>query len=108
MFAPFLSGMGAIQADGSQYSMQKVKTESQGMGLLSLDLPRLSLLPAGAYIMEVTSTFRDHSSHGTASKGKMEISRRSGQSTDGRQGGKRTVSQWLTCQCSGDIHVEGT
>ena len=51
MFTPFLSGIGAIQADGSGYSMQKVETESQGMGLLSLDLSRLSLLPAGAYIM---------------------------------------------------------
>lgn len=51
MFASFPSGMGAIQADGSGYSMRKVETESQGMGLLSLDLPRLSLLPAGAYIM---------------------------------------------------------
>lgn len=48
MFAPFPSDMGAIQADGSQYSMQKVETESPGPGLLSLDLPRLSMLGAGA------------------------------------------------------------
>lgn len=48
MFAPFPSGMEAIQADGSQYSTRKVETESQGPGLLSLDLPRLSLLGVGA------------------------------------------------------------
>lgn len=48
MLAPLPSGMGAIQADGSGYSMRKVETESQGMGLLSLDFLRLSLLPAGA------------------------------------------------------------